>query len=55
MRHREIVQRRYDEIDWNANRFEIAMAKAGARQQPFSEWLGSLLEAQREMEEDPDG
>ncbi len=55
MRHSEIVMRRYDEIDWNANRFEIGKAKAGARLQPFPEWLAVILKAQQEMEDDPEG
>lgn len=55
MRHSEIVMRRYDEIDWNARRFEIGKAKAGARLQPFPEWLGTILKAQQEMEDDPAG
>ncbi len=55
MRHSEIVMRRYDEIDWNANRFEIGKAKAGARLQPFPEWLAAILKAQQQMEDDPVG
>ncbi len=55
MRHGEIVRRRYDEIDWNANRFEIGKAKAGARLQPFPLWVREALLRQREMEDDPEG
>lgn len=55
MRHSEIVMRRYDEIDWNSNRFEIGKAKAGARLQPFPEWLAVVLKAQQKMEDDPNG
>lgn len=55
MRHSEILQRRYDEIDWHAHRFEIDKAKAGARLQPFPKWLAVILKAQQKMEDDPEG
>lgn len=55
MRHGEIVVRRYDEIDWSTNRFEIGKAKAGSRLQPFPIWVREALLAQRGVEEDPDG
>lgn len=55
MRHGEILRRRYDEIDWAANRFEIDKAKAGARLQPFPTWVREALLRQRAMEDDPHG
>jgi len=44
MRHREIMCRRYDEIDWENCRIWIGKAKAGARSQPIT---GSLRDALR--------
>lgn len=55
MRHGEIVCRRYDEIDFGANRFEIDKAKAGARLQPFPAWVREALLKQRGMEDDQNG
>lgn len=55
MRHTEIVERRYDQIDWSANRFEIGKAKAGARQQPFPLWVREALLHQQKLEDDPEG
>jgi integrase len=55
MRHSEILRRRYDEIDWAANRFEIGKAKAGARLQPFPLWVRDALLRQRPLEGDQDG
>lgn len=55
MRHGEIIRRRYDEIDWSANRFEIDKAKAGARLQPFPLWVRDALLKQQAMEDDPQG
>jgi integrase len=55
MRHGEILARRYDEIDWEHNRFEIGKAKAGARLQPFPHAVRQGLMMRREMEDDKDG
>jgi integrase len=55
MRHSEILCRRYDEIDWSANRFELGKAKAGARLQPFPLWVRDALLRQRKMEQDSNG
>lgn len=55
MRHGEIIRRRYDEIDWAANRFEIGKAKAGARLQPFPAWVREALLKQQEQEDDRNG
>jgi integrase len=55
MRHGEIIRRRYDEIDWGANRFEIDRAKAGARLQPFPGWVREALLQQRAMDDDQEG
>jgi integrase len=55
MRHGEIIRRRYDEIDWVANRFEIDKAKAGARLQPFPGWVRDALRKQQAMDDDQAG
>lgn len=55
MRHSEILARRYDEIDWNRNRFEIGKAKAGPRLQPFPQSVREGLLRQRELEQDRNG
>lgn len=55
MRHGEIVCRRYDEIDWAKNRFEIGKAKAGARLQPIPAWVREALLKQQAMDDDPNG
>lgn len=55
MRHSEILRRRYDEIDWQRNRFEIDKAKAGARLQPFPPSVREGLLRQRATEADKDG
>jgi integrase len=55
MRHTEILERRYDEIDWAHCRIWIDKAKAGEREQPITPTLRDALARQREMEADPDG
>lgn len=55
MRHSEILQRRYDEIDWSTNRFEIGQAKAGGRLQPMPLWVREALLKQQAMEDDQKG
>ena len=55
MRHSEILQRRYDEVDWDHCRIWINKAKAGEREQPITPTLRDALKRQREMEEDQDG
>jgi integrase len=55
MRHSEILQRRYDEIDWHHCRIWINKAKAGEREQPVTPSLRDALQRQREMEADPEG
>lgn len=55
MRHSEILQRRYDEVDWNHCRIWINKAKAGEREQPITPSLRDALSRQRDMEADPDG
>jgi len=55
MRHGEIVQRRYDEIDFAHSRIWINKAKAGEREQPITPALRDALKRQREMEDDPNG
>ena len=55
MRHSEILERRYDEIDWDHCRIWINKAKAGEREQPITPSLRDALMRQREMEADQDG
>ncbi|MBS0504786.1 MAG: site-specific integrase [Proteobacteria bacterium] len=55
MRHSEIVQRRYDEVDLENCFIWINKAKAGERQQPITPALRDALARQRKMEADPNG
>lgn len=55
MRHSEIVQRRYDEIDFGQCRIWINKAKAGEREQPITAALRDALLHQQTMEADPEG
>jgi integrase len=55
MRHREILQVRYDQIDFPNRRVFIPEAKAGEREQPITKALADALVRQREMEDDPEG
>jgi integrase len=55
MRHSEIVQRRYDEIDFDQCRIWINRAKAGEREQPITAALRDALASQRKKEVDAGG
>jgi len=55
MRHSEILQRRYDEVDWDHCRVWINKAKAGEREQPITPSLRNALKRQRDMEDDQEG
>lgn len=55
MRHSEIVRARYDQIDFDARRVFIPLAKAGEREQPITPSLASLLRDQQKIEAIPDG
>ncbi|MEG3166410.1 tyrosine-type recombinase/integrase [Sphingomonas sp. PB2P19] len=55
MRHREILQVRYDQIDFANRRIFIPEAKAGQREQPITAVLADALQRQRRMENDQDG
>ncbi len=55
MRHSEIVQRRYDEVDFEQCRIWINRAKAGEREQPITAALRDALLRQQAMEADPKG
>ena len=50
MRHREILNVRYDQIDLHARRIFIPEAKAGQREQPITLALAEALIYQREQE-----
>ncbi len=54
MRHSEIVQRRFDEVDWANCRIWIDKAKSGARSQPITSSLRDALARRRESVSDPD-
>jgi integrase len=55
MRHTEITSRRFDEVDWQTCRMNIATAKAGQRSQPITPALRDVLLKERELREDPNG
>jgi integrase len=55
MRHGEILQRRYDEIDWENCRIWIDKAKSGERVQPITPALRDALKKQQGMEDEPEG
>ncbi|WP_395000402.1 tyrosine-type recombinase/integrase [Sphingomonas sp.] len=55
MRHTEILERRFDEIDWDSCRIWIDKAKAGEREQPITSSLRDALLRQREMVDDQAG
>ncbi len=55
MRHSEIVSARYDQIDFDARRVFIPLAKAGEREQPITPSLASMLRDQQKIEAVPDG
>lgn len=55
MRHSEIMRVRYENVDFATRRIWIDKAKAGEREQPITPYLAEVLEAQRNMEEDPAG
>ncbi|WP_010162579.1 tyrosine-type recombinase/integrase [Sphingomonas sp. PAMC 26617] len=54
MRHSEIVERRYDEIDFEQCRIWINKAKAGERQQPITVALRDALQARQDMIDAPE-
>lgn len=55
MRHSEIVRARYDQIDFDARRVFIPLAKAGEREQPITPSLASMLRDRQKIEAIPDG
>ncbi len=55
MRHREILQARFDQIDWDRHRLHIPKAKAGAREQPLTAALVDILRCEREQRSDREG
>lgn len=55
MRHSEIVAARYDQVDFENRRIFIPQAKAGAREQPITPSLASLLSERRKTEADRNG
>jgi integrase len=55
MRHSEIVERRFDEVDFDHCRIWINRAKAGEREQPITPALRDALLRQRTMQEDQNG
>ena len=54
MRHTEILQARFDQVDFDKLRLYIPDAKAGEREQPITTQLASTLRQEREMREDED-
>lgn len=55
MRHTEILQARWDKIDFDRGRLHIPKAKAGAREQPLTSSLVELLRKEREQRSDQFG
>ena len=55
MRHSEILERRFDEVDWANCRLRIGRAKAGARVQPITQPLRDALALRRKVADDADG
>ncbi len=55
MRHSEIVQRRFDEVDWDNCRIWIDKAKAGGRVQPITPALRDAICDRRKSAADQDG
>ncbi len=49
MRHREILQMRFEHIDAPNKRLHVPRAKAGARQQPLTREITDILVKEREM------
>lgn len=50
MRHSEMTQVRYDQVDWSSRRIFVPKAKAGQREQPVTPALLSIIEARRVKE-----
>ena len=55
MRHSEILQARFDQIDFDKLRLYIPEAKAGGREQPITSELAEVLQREREHRVDPNG
>lgn len=55
MRHSEIMCRRFDEVDFAANRIWIEKAKAGEREQPITGSLTLALLAEQKRRDDREG
>jgi integrase len=55
MRHREILQARFDHLDLGTRRLFIPQAKAGDREQPITPELAEILAKEREMRDDQEG
>ena len=54
MRHTEILQARFDQVDFDKLRLYIPDAKAGEREQPITTQLASALRQERKMREEKD-
>lgn len=50
MRHSEILERRFDEVDFFSNRVWINKAKAGEREQPITTTLAMAIQRHRELQ-----
>ena len=55
MRHSEMLQARFDQIDFAMLRLYVPQAKAGEREQPITPELAEILRKEREGRDDPDG
>ncbi len=55
MRHSEILQARFDQLDLHRNRLFVPDAKTGQREQPITPELAEILRTEKEMRDDPEG
>jgi integrase len=55
MRHREILQARFDSLDFDKLRLFIPRAKGGRREQPITAQLAELLRRERQVRADKEG
>lgn len=55
MRHREILNVKWSDIDFDLRRIHVAKAKAGQREQPITTVLADMLQKEREQREDKEG
>lgn len=55
LRHREILNARFDSFDHTRRRFTVRVKGGDVREQPLTRALAEILQQEREMADDPDG